>query len=142
MFYLDTSVLVSLLVPEAASSQVRAWMQAHITSPLAISAWTLTEFASAIGIKQRTQQIPAALAADACAVMEQLARDSLVCLSPIKADYQQAAHWLGNASLGLRAGDALHLAIASRHVCSQIVSRDRTFVEAALALGLPGKVVG
>lgn len=141
MIYLDTSVLVSLLVPETASPQVKAWMQAHANTPLAISDWTLTEFASAMGIKQRTQQIPPALAADTYLVVEKLVHDSLVCLSPIKSDYQQATQWLRDAGLGLRAGDALHLAIATRHACTDIVSRDRGFVAAAVGLGLPGTVV-
>lgn len=142
MIYLDTSVLVSLLVPEAASLAVRSWMQEQACGTLATSDWVLTEFASAMGIKQRTQQITPALAAEAVAVMERMLRDSLVCWSPARADYRQAALWLGNASLGLRAGDALHLAVAARQGCTQIVSRDHGFVAAAVALGLPARVLG
>lgn len=49
MVYLDTSVLVPLFVPEPASINVRRWFEQQGGIVLAISDWTMTEFASALG---------------------------------------------------------------------------------------------
>lgn len=58
MVYVDTSVLVALIVPEPHSAAVARWY-GRTRSVLASAAWCVPEFASALGIKQRTAQIDA-----------------------------------------------------------------------------------
>jgi uncharacterized protein len=56
MIYVDTSVLVALCFNEPKSSDVRFWYGER-TEELVSGVWCVTEFASALGIKQRTGQI-------------------------------------------------------------------------------------
>lgn len=114
MLYLDTSVLVPLFVPESESAAARAWFEAHAAETMAISDWTMTEFASAMGIKVRDKGLKPDQARKACALMDKLAADSLKVFTPTRSDYGKAAEHLGHHALGLRAGDALHLAIATK----------------------------
>ena len=50
MIYVDTSVLVALIVPEPHSAAVARWY-ARSRAELVSAAWCVTEFASALGIK-------------------------------------------------------------------------------------------
>jgi hypothetical protein len=45
--------------------------------------------------------------------------------------------YLDNYETGLRAGDALHLAIAGNHRAKAIYSLDKTMIKAGKILGLP-----
>ena len=56
MLYVDTSVLVALIVPEPGSAAVARWY-ASATGELVSAVWCITEFANALGIKQRTGQL-------------------------------------------------------------------------------------
>lgn len=48
-----------------------------------------------------------------------------------------AKHYLGKFETGLRAGVALHLAIAGNHRAGAIYSLDKTLLNAGKLLGLP-----
>ena len=56
MIYVDTSVLVALYTRESSSAVVSSWY-ADCTGELVSSAWCVSEFASALCIKQRTGQL-------------------------------------------------------------------------------------
>ncbi|MHB1248246.1 MAG: type II toxin-antitoxin system VapC family toxin, partial [Polaromonas sp.] len=56
MLYVDTSVLAALCTNEAKTADVVKWY-AGCTQELASAAWCVTEFASAMGLKQRTGQL-------------------------------------------------------------------------------------
>jgi uncharacterized protein len=56
MVYVDTSVLVPLFVNERYSVAVANWY-ARVKGELVAAAWCVPEFASALGIKQRTGAI-------------------------------------------------------------------------------------
>lgn len=136
MLYLDTSVLVPLFVPEPESGSVRAWFDKQAGETLAISDWTLAEFASAMGIKVRDKGLKAEQAYKACALMEKLAADSLKVFTPTRSDYARATGHLGHHALGLRAGDALHLAIANNEDARCLYTLDRRLINAARKLKL------
>ncbi len=53
MIYLDTSVLVSSLTAETATSRVQAWLRTKDSERLCISPWIITEINSALGMKLR-----------------------------------------------------------------------------------------
>ncbi len=143
MFYLDTSVLVPLFVPEPQSAPIRAWFDAQAAKTagvkLAISAWTLTEFASAMGIKVRDKGLKPAQAQTACALMQKLSADSLCVFTPTRSAFDRAAEYLAQHALGLRAGDALHLAIAQHENLACLYTLDRRLIEAARRLNLSVK---
>jgi len=52
MVYVDTSIAVALFVPEARTAEVKAWFAAN-AAPLVAADWIVTEFASALSIKER-----------------------------------------------------------------------------------------
>lgn len=57
MLYVYTSMLVALCTNEAKTANVLNWY-ANCTEELASAAWCITEFASALGLKQRPGNLP------------------------------------------------------------------------------------
>ncbi|MDW3682311.1 type II toxin-antitoxin system VapC family toxin [Cupriavidus sp. CV2] len=111
MVYVDTSVLVALCVNEPMSHAVSQWYAA-CTEEMASAAWCVTEFASALGIKQRTKQLSIEQGASAWQTFERLCAGDLQLLPVEPHTFHRAAVLTLDASTGLRAGDALHLASA------------------------------
>lgn len=93
MLYFDTSFLAPLVLPEAASERIAAFV----------------------------------LELD----------DSFTVLLPGADDFNLARQYLAKFETRLRAGDALHLAIASNHHAEIIYSLDKTLLKAGDILGLP-----
>jgi predicted nucleic acid-binding protein len=136
MRYLDTSLLVPLFLPEPESAPVRRWLDRQTGQLLAISDWTLTEFASVFGIKVREKTLKPEQARNACALVAKLAAECLQVITPTRADYVRAADYLAQHQLGLRAGDALHLAVAHNEGAETVYSLDRRFIEAGKKLNI------
>jgi predicted nucleic acid-binding protein len=113
VIYVDTSVLVALIVPEAHSAAVERWY-GRTRAEIVSSAWCVTEFASALGIKQRTEQIGLEQATQAWQRFERLVTNDLTLLPLHTATFHRAAAIAFDARNGLRAGDALHLACAEQ----------------------------
>jgi uncharacterized protein len=109
--YVDTSVLVALCVNEPKSSAVAQWY-AGCKDELISAAWCVTEFASALGIKQRTSQITAEQGGIAWQAFERLCASDLQLVPVDPPTFHRAAVLTLDATTGLRAGDALHLAAA------------------------------
>jgi predicted nucleic acid-binding protein len=82
---------------------------------LVISDWMTAEFSSALSIKRRTGQIESDHRADALAMFARLTAESLTILSVSSLQFRTAARVADQHMLGLRAGDALHLAICADH---------------------------
>ncbi len=142
MLYLDTSVLVPLFVPEDASQTIRNWFDKQSQAELTISEWTCTEFMSAIGIKVRTGDLDQAQGAAVIQLFRQIAEDSFIILVPTKADFLLASEYLAQFGLGLRAGDALHVALARNHDVRLFYTRDRRQVGGANKLNVRSKFLG
>jgi len=111
MLYVDTSVLVALCTNEAKTAAVAKWYGA-CTDELASAAWCVTEFASAMGIKQRTGQLTEPQAQAAWVKFERMCASDLQLLPVQAMTFHKAAMLTLDAATGLRAGDALHLACA------------------------------
>jgi len=134
--YVDTSTFVPLFLPETRSSEVRAWFTRLDIAEIVISTWTMTEFASALGRKVRAGAATADAATRARGAFLTLARRSLQQVVPSREDFLMAARLLERFELGLRAGDALHVAIALRRGVTSLVTLDRGMARAAVALGV------
>jgi predicted nucleic acid-binding protein len=111
MIYVDTSVLVALIVNEPHSEAVARWY-ANTKDELVSAAWCVTEFASALGIKQRTKQIDQDQAKAAWERFGRLVANDLQLLPVDPAHFHRAAGLTLDPSSSLRAGDSLHLACA------------------------------
>jgi hypothetical protein len=135
MLYLDTSLLVAALTNEAETERMQRWLGQQRADDLAISDWVATEFSSALSIKLRTGQIQASHRADALAAFTRLATDSFTVVPVSRLQFRTAARFVEQHVLGLRAGDALHLAICTVHGAT-LCTLDRRLSEAATVLGV------
>ena len=133
--YLDSSLLVAALTTESKTSEVQAWLIAQAAEQLAISDWVVTEFSAALSIKLRTTQIQAVHRTTALAAFTKLCTQSLTVMAVSSRHFRAAAQFADQYALGLRAGDALHLAICADHSAT-ICTLDRRQSEAGSALGL------
>ncbi len=131
--YLDTSLLVPLYVEEAASDRTGAWFEAQ-TVELVVSDWTLVEFASALGLKVRTRQLTARQADDAQAKFDETLSSGLRILPVERSTFARAQLLLRQYTLGLRAGDALHLAMCIDREPRILATADRVLYAAARSL--------
>ena len=111
MLYVDTSVLVALFTNEVKTADVVKWY-ATCTDDLASAAWCVTEFASALGIKQRTGQLTEAQAQTAWVEFERMCANDLQLLPGEAMAFHKAALLTMDVKVALRAGNALHLACA------------------------------
>jgi predicted nucleic acid-binding protein len=123
MVYVDTSVLVALFLNEPHSVAAADWY-AREKSELVAAAWCIPEFASALGIKQRTGAIAAQQAQDAWTRFERMVAADLRLLSVTPANFHRAAELVLDAASALRAGDALHLACAEAAGAKHMASLD------------------
>ena len=135
MIYIDTSALVPAFIREAKSEAVIAWLESS-GERLAISEWSLVEFASAAAIKVRTAQATANLAKQATARVREFARSHCMVAVPGREEFRRAAELAGDHALKLRAGDALHLAIAASLSAQGLLCLDDALTESARSLGM------
>lgn len=135
MFYVDTSVLVALCTHEAKTADVVAWY-ANCTEELASAAWCVTEFASAMGLKQRTGQLSQNQAQTAWLQFERICANDLELLPVDAMTFHQAAMLTMDAATGLRAGDALHLACALQNKAKALVTLDIVLAKNAKRLNV------
>lgn len=135
MIYVDTSALVPVFIREAKSEAVIGWLESS-GERLSISESSLVEFASAAAIKVRTGQVAPNLAKQATARVHEFARKHCTVAVPGREEFRRAAELAGDGSLKLRAGDALHLAIAESLSAQGILCLDDAMIESAKSLGM------
>lgn len=135
MFYLDTSVLISAIVTEgSASEMIWSWLEANGEAELFVSDWVVAESSSALSIKVRTGQLSDVDRASAANMFSRLCQDSLDFIPVQSRHFTAAANLCADAANGLRAADALHLALASD--IGTIVTRDRQLAKAGRSAGV------
>jgi predicted nucleic acid-binding protein len=135
MRYVDTSVIIAYLTPEARSHAAQAFMLSG-GEPLAISSWSEVELLSALGVKLRTRQLSDVQAQDVVDSYSRLVAPHLHRLAADDADFRNAALLLNGWKTSLRAGDGLHLAIAAAHGAT-VYTLDHGLVAAGTILGIP-----
>jgi uncharacterized protein len=130
MLYVDTSVLVALCTNEAKTADVVKWY-ADCTQELVSAAWCVTEFASALGLKQRTGQLTQEQAQTAWVQFERICANDLQLLPVEVMTFHRAAMLTMDAAAGLRAGDALHLACAMESKAQGMATLDAVLAKNA-----------
>jgi len=137
MLYLDTSLLAPLFLPEATSTKVARFVERLPAGDLAVSSWTQVEFSSVLARAVRMRDMTADEATRAGTRFASVLAQSFIILLPGAVDFAVARKFVAHYETGLRAGDALHLAIAKNHAVERVYSLDRGMIRAGKTLGIP-----
>lgn len=134
-FYFDTSFLVPLLMQEAASRAVTDYVSSVEAVSFMTSRWSYVEFNSMLGIRFRSGLLDRDGAERAERGFETLLKSfRLVEVTPD--DFGLARDMLREHQLGLRGGDALHLAIARNNSVGEILTLDIALLRSAHFFGV------
>jgi len=133
--YADTCILLSLFFRDTGTQAALAWLEAAGRETILISPWTRTEFASAAGIMARRRDITTELHHEGLVRFARFVDARLAMEPVVSADFDRATGWISDCHTGLRAGDALHLAVCTR-LNAQLCTADETLAEAASAVGV------
>jgi uncharacterized protein len=140
--YVDTCLLVSLFHNDSGYPAAVAWLAGAATQELWISHWVLLEFASATAVRQRRGELGSTKVSSLQSELEAFRAERLALLEPRAEDFLLARVWVQRQSApGLRAGDALHLAVAHRQRLT-LVSADQALVVAARQFDTKAQLVG
>ncbi|MBU1337421.1 MAG: type II toxin-antitoxin system VapC family toxin [Alphaproteobacteria bacterium] len=136
-FYLDASAILPILVEEAASATVDAFVSG-LGEPLVVSALAACETASAVSRLVRTGRLNANEARALLDSFDAWRATSAMPAQLAPSDVEVADLYVRRFDLMLRMPDALHIAICrrERHV---LVTLDRRMAEAARVLGVEVK---
>jgi predicted nucleic acid-binding protein len=132
--YLDTSVLVSMFTADDHTPRTRSWL-AGVQGPMALSDWTVTEFSSALAVGLRVGRLTASEVASAEDALDTWLGRSSPPLTLAPQDVREARRFIRSIGVPLRAGDALHLALARRAGLS-VATLDLGMRRAAEHIGL------
>jgi len=136
MFYLDTSFLVAAFSFEKRSVEARSWLDRTAPEELFISSWVETEFSSALSLKVRTGQISVDERSLVLPNWRLFVADTVAVIAVDVRDFDTATQMVSHYQNGLRASDALHIAIAQGAGCT-LVTLDKRMADAAIELGVP-----
>jgi predicted nucleic acid-binding protein len=134
IFYLDSSVAVAAVSSEPATAAAHQWLAA--AEVVLMSDWTLTEAAAGLSQKQRMRVISAEEHKHAAEALHRQLVEAYEVVPVTRQDFRLAARFAGRAETGLRAGDGLHLAIASA-AGAKLVTLDKKQAHAGEMLQVP-----
>lgn len=135
MSYLDTSALLSLFIADAHTARMRRWLDAD-PPEVAISAFAMAEFGAVLGNRVRNREMAAQQARDMLDGFDRWLVAEAVVVAIEDSDHSFAAAIVRDTTLGLRAPDALHIAI-TRRLGTALLTFDTRQAEAARRLGIP-----
>ncbi|MGH6987596.1 MAG: type II toxin-antitoxin system VapC family toxin [Caulobacteraceae bacterium] len=138
--YLDASLLIAVLINEARGEDVAAWMDANANEDHVSSLWVEAEFSAALSIKARSGALSEEGRQAALDYFRRIRAESLTLLPIEDEHFHRAARLADRSDPGLRAGDALHLAIASGHG-AKICTLDRRLAAAGPPIGVETEIV-
>lgn len=141
MLYLDTSLLVTVVVHESETAQARQWLAAAPVGHPFVSPWVLTEFASALSVLQRSLSLDSAGRLQAEAALLTLLADVLTVVPLHTGAFERSQAMCAQHELGLRAPDALHLACAEA-LDAVLCTRDAVQARAGANFGISTRVIG
>jgi predicted nucleic acid-binding protein len=138
--YLDASVLVPTLVKEPASPVVDEFLRSS-TDQLVVSDYAAAEVASAMSRLIRMDRMLVSTASDRLVDFDAWRAGMTDTIDMVTHDSRLANTYVRRFELGLRAPDALHIAIC-RSLGLRLVTLDRRLAAAARQLGIDTFVPG
>ncbi len=136
MVYFDTSFLTPLFLEEPTSDSVERFIASLPVAELSTSHWTRVELSSLLAREVRMGGLSESEARDADVAFENAIGESFQMLTPTPDDFDRAKILLASPGTGLRAADAMHLAMASRREIDVIYSLDRGLLKAGALLNV------
>ncbi|MCF6334337.1 MAG: type II toxin-antitoxin system VapC family toxin [Spirochaetales bacterium] len=134
MYYLDTSVLVALYIPEINSSKIQDFITGK--AKMSISPLSKIEFNSAVSRRVRMKDISRADGIRIISFFQLHIKERIYQSFPIlQREYELAQSWIGSFDTALRSLDALHLAVAFTNKL-ELVTSDIILAKAAADLGI------
>jgi uncharacterized protein len=140
MLYLDASLLVAALTNEAQTERMQFWLDNQAEDTLFVSDWVTTEFCAALSVKLRAGQITAENRTSALRIYSRIEFEVFGSLPISKEHFKRAAHFSNEFALALRAGDALHLAIAAAHG-AELCTLDKRLASAGEVCGVTTRLI-
>lgn len=132
--YLDASVLLPTLVPEPGSAAVDVFLD-QATPALLVSEFAVAEVGSAISRLVRMRRLDEALANQRLAAFDAWRATDADMIDVEGSDVRLAGVIVRRFDLGLRAPNALHLAVC-RRLDAPLITMDRRLAAAGEALGV------
>ena len=134
MYYLDTSVLVALYIPEFKSSKIQNFITG--SREISISPLSKVEFNSAVSRRVRMKEISREDGFKIISYFQLHLKDRIYQNFPIgQSEYELAQNWIGNFNTALRSLDALHLAVSFTNKL-ELVTSDIILAKAAANFGI------
>ncbi|MBV8798547.1 MAG: type II toxin-antitoxin system VapC family toxin, partial [Alphaproteobacteria bacterium] len=131
----DTSLVVAALTNERRTRDVLLWLGKQPRGSLCVSEWVVSEFSAALSMKQRVGTLDSPSRAATLQIFREFVSSGVEVLAVGSSHFQAAALFADQYSLGLRAADALHLAIASDRAVT-LHTLDERLARAGLAVGV------
>ena len=132
--YVDASVIVAMLTDEPKTQACKDWFNALKQAPMS-GDWLITEFYSAIALKQRIGQLREKDVKATMHQFENLTNNGGIKLMPIARETFTKAGQLTHQHANTRAGDALHLSVAKQCEAKQFATLDNALAATAKQLG-------
>ena len=132
--YVDTSVIVAMLTNEPKTQACKDWFSGLKQAPMS-GDWLVTEFYSAIALKQRIGQLREKDLKATMHQFEQLTNNGGIKLMPIARESFSNAGKLTHQHANTRAGDALHLSVAMQCEAKAFATLDMAQAASAKQLG-------
>jgi uncharacterized protein len=139
MYYLDSSFIFAVVFDEPWSEAVELYLHNLAPIQLCTSDWTKVEFGGALSGRIRRGEMPSDSKLASLGFLERLLRESFKQLPVTSSDYALAQSYLLRddiIAIGLRPGDALHLAVAVTNAVDMFFALDRKMLHIASLIGL------
>jgi predicted nucleic acid-binding protein len=133
--YLDTSILVSILLEEASSARVIETLARRSDAALVVSDLAAAEVSSAVSLRVRRGEDSAAVADARLESFDRWRDDLSRPVEVLPDDIRAADRIVRMFDLGLRPPDATHAAVA-RRLGAALFTLDRQLARAAVALDI------
>ena len=139
MYYLDTSVLVALYLPESKSDEIQTLITGKGIT--ALSSLSEIEFYSAISRRVRMKEVSRNDGQKIISQFQMHIKTRIYkTFSIMQKEYGLACNWIGNFETPLRTLDALHLAVAFSNKL-YLVTADAALAKSAKKLDIKVKVL-